>query len=101
MNKKLTPLNDQVLLKRLKESEKVYGNIIVPDNGKEKPEIGTVIEVSKGIYNYHTDKLIPHQVQVGDLVMFPKMGPQVIEVDNEEYILCQSSQLLLLINETI
>ena len=37
---KLIPLYDKVVVKPKEEGEMLYGNIIVPDMGKEKPEMG-------------------------------------------------------------
>ena len=39
------PLQDRVLIKRLEEETKTAGGIIIPDNHKEKPAQGEVIEV--------------------------------------------------------
>ena len=50
---KLTPLNGHVILKPIEEQEQTYGNIVIPDMGKERPEIGEVVEVSD-TYNCHT-----------------------------------------------
>jgi chaperonin GroES len=97
--KKLKPLNDQIILKPIEETENKVGNIIIPDSGREKPELAEVIEVSEGIYNYHTDKWITHQVKKGDIVVIPKMGVQKIDIDGQEYYICQANQLMAKIEE--
>ncbi len=43
MSKQLVPLNDRVLIRPVDEGEQMYGNIIIPDMGKEKPEMGNVV----------------------------------------------------------
>ena len=49
MSKKmLTPQNDRVLIKPLDEGEQMYGTIVIPDLGKEKPEVGEVIAIGPG-----------------------------------------------------
>ncbi len=96
---KFKPLNDQVVLKPLSTSQAKVGNIIIPDMGHEKPITAEVIEVSKGIFNYHTGELMPHQVKPGDIVVIPKMGAQVVPMDGEEYYICQANQLLAIIIE--
>ena len=50
---KLTPLNGNVIIKPIEFEEQTYGNIVIPDLGKEKPEIGEVIATSS-IFNWHT-----------------------------------------------
>ena len=48
MSKQLVPLNDRVLIRPVDEGEQMYGNIIIPDMGKEKPEMGNVVTEDKG-----------------------------------------------------
>ena len=92
--KKLRPLNDQVILKPLSTTQQKIGGIIIPDMGHEKPLMAEVIEVSKGIFNWNTGELIPHQVKVGDIVIIPKMGATVVSHEGEDYYICQAQQLL-------
>ena len=44
----IIPLGDKIVILPQEEGEQMYGNIIVPDAGKEKPEIGTVLAVGPG-----------------------------------------------------
>jgi chaperonin GroES len=46
--KLLEPQNDRVLIKPIEEDEQMYGNIVIPDMGKERPEMGQVIAVGPG-----------------------------------------------------
>ena len=39
----IIPLNDKVVILPIEEGETTYGNIIVPDAGGERPEMGTVL----------------------------------------------------------
>ena len=45
---KIQPLNDRILLLRVKEEEKTSGGIIIPDTAKEKPQEGKVVAVGPG-----------------------------------------------------
>ena len=96
---KFKPLNDQVVLKPISTSQSKIGNIIIPDMGHEKPIIAEVIEVSKGVFNWNTGELMPHQVKQGDIVVIPKMGAQVVSLNGEDYYICQANQLLTAIIE--
>lgn len=95
---KLRPLHNQVALKQLDNSELRNGNIIIPDTGKEKPRLGTVVAVGVGTFTI-AGELIPIQVKVGDLVAFPSMGGQVVFVENEEYVLIKDVDLLTVIEK--
>lgn len=37
MMKKLRPLYDRLLIKRIEEKQKLIGGIVIPDTAKEKP----------------------------------------------------------------
>src|SRR5580700_5130860 len=45
---KIRPLQDRVIIRRLKEEEKSKGGIIIPDTAKEKPAEGEVMAVGSG-----------------------------------------------------
>ena len=89
----IIPLGDKVIISPQEEGEQMYGNIVVPDNDKEKPEIGTVLAVGPG--RYSTDgTLIPNKLEVGLTVMVPKFGAQVVTVENETYIVASENDIL-------
>ena len=89
----IEPLSDKVVILPQEEGEQMYGNIIVPDAGKEKPEIGKVLAVGVGRVSTN-GVLIPNTLEVGDLVMVPKFGAQVVTVENETYIMASENDVL-------
>lgn len=93
---KLIPRNGHVVVKPVEEIEETVGNIIIPDLGKERPEIGEVVEISE-TYNYHTDNYVQSQVSVGDHVLIPKMGSQRIVIGGEEYYLVKQTEILAIL----
>ena len=87
------PLGDKIVILPQEEGEQMYGNIIVPDAGQEKPEMGTVLAVGPG--RISTDgTLIPNKLEVGVTVMVPKFGAQVVVVENETYIMASENDVL-------
>ena len=89
----IEPLGDKIVILPQEEGEQMYGNIIVPDAGQEKPEIGKVLAVGPG--RISTDgTLIPNKVKVGVNVMVPKFGAQVAVVENETYIIASENDIL-------
>tara|TARA_R110002050_G_scaffold27928_1_gene72065 strand:- start:1711 stop:2004 length:294 start_codon:yes stop_codon:yes gene_type:complete len=93
---KLKPVNGNVILRPIEEQEMMSGNIIIPDMGKEKPEMGEIVALA-AYYNFHTDKDVPSILKVGMKVLIPKLGAQTVTVDGEEfYITAQSSILSIL-----
>ena len=93
MESPIIPLGDKIVILPQEEGEQMYGNIIVPDAGQEKPEMGTVLAVGPG--RISTDgTLIPNKLEVGVTVMVPKFGAQVVVVENETYIIASENDVL-------
>ena len=94
----IIPLSDKIIILPQDEGEQTYGNIVVPDIGKEKPEIGTVLAVGPG--RISTDgTLIPNRVEVGVTVMVPKFGAQVVVIENETYVVASENDVLGIIKQ--
>ena len=93
----IIPLNDKVVILPIEEGETTYGNIIVPDTGGEKPEIGTVLAVGPGRISTN-GTLIPNKLRKGQTVMVPKFGAQVVTVENETYIMASENDVLGTLN---
>lgn len=96
MNSKLKPLNGIIVLKRIEEGEQMYGAIVLPDLGKEKPELGIVVETSN-TYNWNRGDYYESRVKVGDKVVIPKMGSMVVSHEGEDYILIKETEILAVI----
>jgi|TARA_B110000967_G_C18616485_1_gene426599 chaperonin GroES len=93
---KLKPVNGNVILRPIEEQEMMSGNIIIPDMGKEKPEMGEIVALAP-YYNFNIGKDVPSILKVGMKVLIPKLGAQTVTVDGEEfYITAQSSILSIL-----
>ena len=98
MESPIIPLGDKIVILPQEEGEQTYGNIVVPDMGKEKPEVGTVLAVGPG--RISTDgTLIPNRIEVGVTVMVPKFGAQVVVVENETYIVASENDVLGIIKQ--
>ena len=99
MSKSLKPSNDRLLLKPIDEGEKTYGSIVIPDMGKEKPEMGEVIAVGQGRMS-EFGHFIPVKHKVGDIVLVPKIGTLRIDFEGEEYYIAQDKEILAVIKES-
>ena len=93
MESPIIPLGDKIVILPQEEGEQQYGNIVVPDMGKDKPEIGIVLAVGPGRISTN-GTLIPNKLEVGVTVMVPKFGAQVVVVENETYIIAGESDVL-------
>lgn len=98
--KKLEAMFDAVIVKPVENEETLYGNIIVPDMGKEKNEFGEVIAVGTGRFTINGTH-IPMQLKVGDLVVLPTQGFTKLPFDGEEYYVGPENQVLAKVNKTV
>jgi len=94
MAKQLKPCNDRILIKPIDEGEQTYGNIVIPDMGKEKPAMGLVLEVGPGRLS-EFGKMIPvRSCKVNDIVLVPKVGTLRIDFEGDEYFVAQDREVL-------
>tara|TARA_B100000287_G_scaffold378829_1_gene381523 strand:- start:181 stop:489 length:309 start_codon:yes stop_codon:yes gene_type:complete len=89
----IIPLGDRIVILPHDEEEQMYGNIIVPDTGQEKPEIGIVQAVGEGRITAE-GAIIKNQLEVGQKVMVPKFGARTVVVENETYIIASENDIL-------
>jgi len=90
---KVIPLHSNVLIKQQDETETMYGNIIVPDAGKEKVMVGEIIAVGPGAYSVTGDNFIKTNLKTGQLVTFPSFGGQRITIEGEDYLIYKESDI--------
>lgn len=96
----LEALFDAVIVKPIESEETTYGNIIVPDLGKEKNEMGEVIAVGPGKPTI-TGDFISTILKKGDKVVLPTMGFTKLPYNGEEYYVGPENQVLAKINEIV
>ena len=89
----IRPLQDRVLVKRVKEEEMTKGGIIIPDTAKEKPIEGKVIAVGNG-KAADDGKVRPLDVKKGDLVLFGKYSGTEVKIDGEEHLILREDDIL-------
>lgn len=94
---KIRPLHDRVVVRRKEEEEKTAGGILLPGSAKEKPNQGEVIAVGNGRVLDSGD-VRALDVKVGDVVVFGKYaGSDTIEVDGEELVILNESDIKAII----
>ena len=96
MTSKLQALFNAVIVKQIEETESTYGNIIVPDMGKENSLQGEVYVAGPGHYNANGD-FIATTVQPGDIVILPQVGSSKITYKGQEYLVCRENDILAVI----
>ena len=90
---KMRPLQDRVIIKRVKEEERTKGGLIIPDTAKEKPIEGLVVAVGNGkVLEDGTVKKL--DVKEGDRVLFGKYSGTEVKIDGEEHLIMREDDIL-------
>ncbi len=81
-------LAGKVLVKPVAAETKTQSGIIIPDSAKEKPLKGTVVLVGAA----KKDEAV--EVNVGDTVLYGKYSGTELQIDGEDYLLINQSDVL-------
>jgi len=95
---KIIPLHNNVVLKQTDNTEEMYGNILIPDMGKEKPLMGKIIAIGDG-RTTETGAYVKTTLEVGLTVVFPAFGGTKINVDGDEYVVLRETDLIAVIEK--
>ena len=90
---RIKPLNDRVLVVRVKEEQKTAGGIIIPDTAKEKPQEGRIVAAGPGKKD-ESGKRVPLNVKEGDRVLFSKYAGTEIKINGVEHIFMKEDDIL-------
>ena len=90
---KITPIRDNIVVKRIEETEKKVGSIIIPDSAKEKPMTAEVIAVGSGRV-LKDGKKVPPEVKVGDKILVGKYSGSEVKLDDTDYLIVREEEVL-------
>ena len=91
--KKIRPLHDRVIVRRLEEERKSAGAIVIPDHAKEKPVQGEVIAAGTGKI-LEDGKVRPLDVKAGDKVLFGKYSGTEVKIGDEELLVMREEDIM-------
>ena len=90
--KKISPLDDRVVIKPQMAPEKSPNGIIIPDAAKKAPAIGLVIAVGPG--RIDNGERMDVQVETGDTVVYSKYAGTEIEYEGDKVLILSESEIL-------
>ena len=93
---KFRPLHDRVVVRRLEESQKTAGGIIIPETAKEKPQEGEIVAVGPGVRG-DDGKVHALDVKAGDRVLFGKWSGNEVTLDGQELLIMKESDVMAVI----
>lgn len=86
------PLYDKLIVRRKPEVTEIMG-MAVPDQAKEKQNIGTVVETGEGRLTA-TGDVVELTVQIGDEVLFNKFAGVPLEEDDPDLVVLREDEIL-------
>jgi chaperonin GroES len=86
-----------VLVRRIEQSERTPGGIIIPDTAKEKPQEGEVVAVGAGTRD-DAGKLVALDVKAGDRILFGKWSGSEVKLEGQDYLIMKESDILGIID---
>ena len=86
-----------IIVKPFEQGERKFGNIIIPDMGKEKNISGVIVSVGPGHYSV-TGQFITTVLKEGQSVVLPQMGPVVVEIEGKDHYVCSENTVLAIID---
>ena len=90
---KIRPLQDRVIVRRVKEEEKTKGGLFIPDTAKEKPVEAMVLAVGNGKVLEDGTVRKP-DVREGDRILFGKYTGNDVKIDGEEHLILREDDIL-------
>jgi len=96
--KKLRPLHDRVIVKRLDQETKTASGIVLPEAAAEKPDQGKVLAIGNGKI-LEDGKVRALDVKVGDIVLFGKYSGQTVKVEGEEVLVMREEDIMAIVEQ--
>jgi chaperonin GroES len=95
----LKPIGNKVIAKRETQPETSRGGILLPESAKKKQETAKVIAVGPGKTeaNGHVS---PMDVKVGDMILMDKYSAQEITINDEEFLILKSEDILAIVESS-
>ena len=88
----IVPLHDKVVVKRSDRETLTSSGLVIPDNGSEKPNTGTVVAVGPGKMGEDGTRL-PMDVKKGDTVIFGKFAGSSVWIGREEMLVLSEGDI--------
>ena len=87
----IKPLGTRVVVKVQEAENKTKSGIYIPDSAKEKPQRGEIVAAGNGT----KDEAM--ELKAGDIVLYGKYAGTKIEIDGEEYLIMNQSDVLAIV----
>ena len=96
--RRLIPLLDRVLVKRIEAPTKSIGGVLLPESTQAKLNQGTVLSVGPGRRDGE-GKMIPMELKADDTVLLPQYGGNEVTIEDEDLVLFRADDILGILKE--
>jgi chaperonin GroES len=100
MKTTVEPTSDRLLVKKLDNANKTKGGLMLPDDAKERPTKGEVLESGQGRMN-DDGVVLPMKVKKGDIILYPQYSGYPVKVDGEDLLILDEKEVLAILKENI
>ncbi|KAI3656840.1 hypothetical protein MP638_005436 [Amoeboaphelidium occidentale] len=97
--KKIVPLLDRVLVRRVKAAEKTASGILIPEKAQGQQQEGVIMAAGPGAFHPQTGGRVPLGLKVGDSVLLPQYGGNAVKLNGEELLLYKESEILAVLEK--
>ena len=97
----LKPFDARVVVKKPKREEKTESGIFLPDNVNEQGQtaIGEVVAVGPDSRNMMSGEVMPLGIEVGDKLIYMKMGAYEVKHNNQEYFVITEREIVAVVED--
>ncbi len=99
MNMDITPTRDRVLVKRVDTRDVTAGGIIIPENAKEKANVGMVVAVGPGVKLDGARQ--PMLVKSGDKILFGKYAGTEFDHKGDTLLFLREDEILAILLDNV
>ncbi len=93
----IKPLSNHIFLEPVDIEKTTKSGIVLPETAeKEKPIKGKIVAVGPGKLNEKGER-VPMSVEVGNVVLFKKYGPDEIEIEDKKYLVGDEDDILAIL----
>lgn len=93
----MRPIGSKIIVRPKKTDTISEGGIYIPEDAREKPQIGTVIAAGKG--TYQNGVFCPNEIKEGDIVMYGKYSGTEVELNDEKVLIMGDFDVLVVLDE--
>ncbi len=95
---KLSPMNDNVLIKRKEEVKMTAGGLHLPGTALSESQEAEVLAVGPG-RTLESGHIVPMTVKPGNVVLVPPHSGVKLKFDGEDFLMIQEYNILAVITE--